>query len=210
MTDIYKDIGYEAHRIGFGERPGIVVVDFQTGFTDPQYPLGGRPLVMDAVDNTARLLDVARRNNIPVATCYTAYTGERDAPYWKIPPVIEQFRHGHPCTAIEPKVFDADYDVVVCKTGPSIFYQTPVTQYFVKERVDTVIVTGCNTSGCIRATVIDSFSTGFRTIVPEQCVGDIEEGPHRANLTDVNRRYADVVDLDEVLDYFEDLRKRNA
>jgi len=210
MTDVYKDIGYEAHRIGFGERPGIVVVDFQTGFTDPQYPLGGRPLVMDAVDNTARLLDVARRNNIPVATCYTAYTGERDAPYWKIPPVIEQFRHGHPCTAIEPKVFDADYDVVVCKTGPSIFYQTPVTQYFVKERVDTVIVTGCNTSGCIRATVIDSFSTGFRTIVPEQCVGDIEEGPHRANLTDVNRRYADVVDLDEVLDYFEDLRKRNA
>lgn len=210
MTDIYKEIGFEAHRIGFGERPGIAVVDFQRAFTDAEFPLGGRPMVMDAVDQTARLLQVARAANVPVATCYTAYTSSRDAPYWKIPPVVEQFHHGHPCTELEPKIYDADYDVVICKSAPSIFFQTPITQFFVKERVDTVIVVGCNTSGCIRASVIDAFSNGFRVIVPEQCVGDVDEGPHRANLTDVNRRYADVVGIDEVLDYLDDVRKRNA
>lgn len=210
MTDTYKEIGFEAHRIGFGERPGIAVVDFQRGFTDGEFPLGGRPMVQDAVDSTARLLEVARANNVPVASCYTAYTSGRDAPYWKIPAVVEQFHHGHPCTELEPKIYDAEYDVVICKSGPSIFFQTAVTQFFIKERVDTVIVVGCNTSGCIRASVIDAFSNGFRVIVPEECVGDVEEGPHRANLTDVHRRYADVVGLDEVLDYLEEVRKRNA
>ncbi|MCG8691390.1 MAG: isochorismatase family protein [Minwuiales bacterium] len=210
MTDTYKEIGFEAHRIGFGERPGIAVVDFQRGFTDAEFPLGGRPMVRDAVDNTARLLEVARASNVPVASCYTAYTSGRDAPYWKIPAVVEQFHHGHPCTELEPKIYDADYDVVICKSGPSIFFQTAVTQFFIKERVDTVIVVGCNTSGCIRASVIDAFSNGFRVIVPEECVGDVEEEPHRANLTDVHRRYADVVGLDEVFDYLEEVRKRNA
>lgn len=210
MTDTYKEIGFEAHRIGFGERPGIAVVDFQRGFTDAEFPLGGRPMVRDAVDNTARLLEMARASNVPVASCYTAYTSGRDAPYWKIPAVVEQFHHGHPCTELEPKIYDADYDVVICKSGPSIFFQTAITQFFIKERVDTVIVVGCNTSGCIRASVIDAFSNGFRVIVPEECVGDVEEEPHRANLTDVHRRYADVVGLDEVFDYLEEVRKRNA
>ena len=210
MTDTYKEIGFEAHRIGFGERPGIAVVDFQRGFTDAEFPLGGRPMVRDAVDNTARLLEVARASSVPVASCYTAYTSGRDAPYWKIPAVVEQFHHGHPCTELEPKIYDADYDVVICKSGPSIFFQTAITQFFIKERVDTVIVVGCNTSGCIRASVIDAFSNGFRVIVPEECVGDVEEEPHRANLTDVHRRYADVVGLDEVFDYLEEVRKRNA
>ena len=162
------------------------------------------------MQNTATLLAAARRGNVPVATCYTAYSGARDAPYWKIPPVLEEFRHGHPCTELEPRIYDKDYDVVYCKTGPSIFFQTAITQFFVKERVDTVIVAGCNTSGCIRASVIDAFSYGFRVMVPEDCVGDVEEGPHRANLTDVGRRYADVVTLDEVLDYLDEVRKRNA
>ena len=68
FEDIYRDIGFGALSIGFGERPGIAVVDFQTGFTDPQYTLGGRPLVERAVENTVRLLDVARAANVPVAT----------------------------------------------------------------------------------------------------------------------------------------------
>jgi maleamate amidohydrolase len=209
VADAYQEIGFDAHRVGFGERPAIVVVDFQTGFTDPQYPLGGSEMVQKAVEKTAVLLQVARRMNLPVATCYTAYSSARDAPYWKIPAVLEEFRHGHPCTELEPRIYDADYDVVYCKSAPSIFFQTSITQFLTKERVDTVIIAGCNTSGCIRASVIDAFSFGYRVIIPEQCVGDVEEGPHRANLTDVHRRYADVVALDEVLDYLEDLRKRN-
>lgn len=206
----YATRSYGAEKIGFGARPGIVVIDFQKAFTEAKYPLGGAPMVMKALANTAKLLAVARAQNIPVASCYTAYKSVRDMPHWKVGMVREQFIHGHPCTELDPSIHDPDYDVVVCKSGPSIFFQTPVVPYFVKECVDTVIVTGCITSGCIRASTIDSFQNGFRTIVPEDCVGDHEEGPHRDNLRDVGRRYADVSSLAEVLVYLDDLRKRNA
>jgi maleamate amidohydrolase len=106
-------------------------------------------------------------------------------------------------------VHDPAYDLTVCKKGPSIFFNTGVADYFTKERVDTVIVTGCNTSGCIRATAIDSFSCRYRTIVPEDCVGDFEEQPHRDNLRDIGRRYADVTELETVLGQLEAWRKRN-
>jgi maleamate amidohydrolase len=208
MRDVYAERSYGAHKIGFGERPGVVVVDFQTGFTDPQYPLGGAPLIERAVQNTARVLDVARRHGFPVASCYTAYTSQRDMPYWKVGATREQFIHGHPCTRLDPRIHDPAYDVVVCKPGASIFFHTPVVSYFTKERVDTVIVTGCVTSGCIRASVIDSFQHYFRTIVPEDCVGDYDEGPHNDNLRDVNRRYCDLSNSDEVIVFLEDAAKR--
>jgi len=205
----YEKRSYGAIPVGFGERPAVLVVDFQVGFTDPQYALGGAPLVERAVGNTARLLKAARQIGIPVGSCYTAYAGERDMPHWKITAVRETFLHGHPSTALDPRIHDPAYDVVVCKTGPSIFFETRITSFLIKNRVDTVIVTGCNTSGCIRGTTIDSFQSGFRTIIPEDCVGDIEEGPHHDNLRDVGRRYADVVTSADVLAYFETIRKRN-
>ncbi len=207
--DIYKEIGFEAHKVGFGERPGIAVVDFQRGFIEDRFPLGGSPMVDRAVESTATLLEKARAARIPVASCYTAYASARDAPYWKIPEVVNKFHEGAPEVELDPRIHDPDYDMVMRKTAPSIFFNTPLAQYFVKERVDTVIVTGCNTSGCIRASVIDAFSYGFRVIVPEPCVGDVEEGPHADNLRDVGRRYADVVSLEETLDYIEEVRTRN-
>src|SRR5260370_39535316 len=84
MTDDYQRRSYGQISVGTGDKPGIVVVDFQLGFTDPQYPLGGAPLVMRAVENTAKLLRVARRVGVPVAVCNTAYMNEREMPYWKI------------------------------------------------------------------------------------------------------------------------------
>ena len=78
----------------------------------------------------------------------------------------------------------------------------PLTTFLNKSRVDTVFVTGVSTSGCVRATIIDSFSHGYRTMVPEECCGDMAEGPHRDNLRDVGRRYADVITLQESLEYF--------
>jgi maleamate amidohydrolase len=152
---------------------------------------------MRALENTERLLKVARRYNVPVAVCNTAYLNEREMPYWKITAVRETFRHDHPSAALDPRIHDPAYDLTVCKKGPSIFFNTGVSDYFTKERVDTVIVTGCNTSGCIRATSIDSFSYRYRTIVPEDCVGDIEEQPHKDNLRDLGRRYVDVSDLED-------------
>ncbi len=209
MSDPYKDIGFNSNRIGFGRRAGIVVVDFQKAFTESRFPLGGRPMVMRAVDNTATLVTAARKAGLPVACCYTAYSSARDAPLWKIPTVVNDFHHGDPCTELDPRIYDPAYDMIVCKTAASIFFNTAVASYFVKERVDTVIVTGCNTSGCVRASIVDAFSYGFRVIVPEPCCGDVDEGPHRDNLRDVGRRYADVVDLDEVLGYIETSSRRN-
>ncbi len=98
----------------------------------------------------------------------------------------------------------------IAKPGRRSFSKRRSVSFFIKERVDTVIIAGCNTSGCVRASVIDAFSYGFRVAVPEDCVGDVEEGPHKANLQDVGRRYADVVSLDDVLEYLETVRRRNA
>ncbi len=206
----YQERTYGTVEIGLGQRPGIVVIDFQKAFTEERYALGGAPLVMRAVENTARLLAVARRNNIPVANCYTAYRSEREMPHWKVASVRSEFIHGHPSTELDPLIYDGGYDMALCKSGPSIFFQTPVVPFFVKERVDTVIVTGCITSGCIRASSIDSFQWGFRTVVPEDCVGDHEEGPHRENLRDISRRYADLSTADALIDYVEEVGRRNA
>ena len=210
MSDDYQRRSYGAIPVGTGEKPGIVVVDFQLGFTDSQYPLGGAPLVMRAVENTAKLLKVARRHGVPVAVCNTAYLNEREMPYWKITAVRETFLHSHPSTKLDPRIYEPDYDLMVTKKGPSIFFETGVPNYFTKERVDTVIVTGCNTSGCIRGSALDSFSLRYRTLVPEDCVGDIEEQPHRDNLRDIGRRYVDVVDLAFCTDYLESWARRNS
>jgi len=210
MSDPYKNIGFDSNPIGFGRRAGVVVVDFQKGFTDARFPLGGRPMVERAVGNTAILVAAARQAGLPVACCYIAYSSARDAPFWKIPAVIEQFHHGHPSTELDERIYDRTYDMIVCKTAPSIFFNTPVASYFIKDGVDTVIVTGCNTSGCVRASINDAFSYGFRVIVPEPCCGDVDEGPHRDNLRDVQRRYADVVSLEDVLVYIETSSRRNA
>ena len=199
---------YGQFAVGFGSKPAILVVDLQLGFTDPTFDMGGAPMIERAVENTARLLKVARKANIPVAKCVMGYGSKREQPHWKVGASRELIVGRTECK-IDPRVHDPDYDMTIVKNGPSIFFQTPVITFLTRERVDTVIVTGCVTSGCVRASVIDSFQYGFRTIVPEDCVGDYDEGPHRANLQDVERRYADVTDADTVIDQIEDWRKKN-
>src|SRR4029079_17185954 len=97
--------------------------------------------------------------------------------------------------------YDPTYDMRFTKSAPSIFFLTPLVNILTRNCIDTVIVCGWSTSGCVRASIIDSFSYGYRTIVPEECVGDMEEGPHWDNLRDVGRRYADVMKLDDVLQH---------
>ena len=199
MKDGYEEQGFGATRTGFGERPAVLVVDFQRGFTDPAQPLGGSPLVDAAVEATARLLRAARASELPVLQTYVAHQGEADALRWKIPAVISELRVGSPAAELDPRTFDPSHDLVVRKIAPSIFFGTPAAAILTRLGVDTAIVTGCNTSGCVRASVVDAFSHGFRVIVPRECCGDVERGPHEDSLRDVGRRYADVVGLDEVL-----------
>jgi len=205
MNDAYRDAGYDNMRHGFGERAAVLVVDLHRAFTDPAYPLGRLPMVDAATNRTAELLHLARRKGLPVAKCYTAYGGEADMPRWKVADVHDHFFYGDPSNEPDARVHDPAYDFTFCKNAPSMFFHTPLITFLAKQRVDTTIVTGCTTSGCVRATVIDAFSYGFRVVVPEECVGDADERPHRQNLEDVSRRYADVVSIAEVIAHLDGL-----
>lgn len=207
MTDRYREAGYDQGRHGFGRRPAVLVVDLHLAFTDPRYALGRLPMVQVATDNTSRLLAVARAGGVPVAKCYTAYGSQKDMPRWKIADVHDHFYYGDPSNAPDPRVHDAGYDFTFAKNAPSMFFHTPLITFLAKQQVDTTIVTGCTTSGCVRATVVDAFSYGFRVIVPRECVGDADEGPHNQNLADVDRRYADVMPMQEVITYLEQLAR---
>ncbi len=132
MTNSYAAVGYGGMSDGLGVRPAVLVVDMQLAFTDPRFPLGGLPMVHAAVDTIGELLRVAREAHVPVAKCYTAYGSVADMPRWKVPAVREQFIHGHPCTAIDPRLHDETYDFTFCKTAPSIFFLTPLMTFLTK------------------------------------------------------------------------------
>jgi maleamate amidohydrolase len=208
MSDIYAQRGYGGRAIGFGDKIGVVVVDFQRGFIEPEFPMGGAPMVDAAVRATVPLIKAARRAGLPVIACVNGYDTPRAAPHWKAPPVFDLLR-GTPSVELDPRIAAASPDVLLMKSAPSIFFGTPAASILNKQRVDTVIVTGCITSGCIRASVIDAFSLGFRVMVPRDCVGDHDETAHEQNLTDVERRYADVIDAAAAIDAIEQWRMRN-
>ena len=205
MSDRFDEVGYGDKPIGFGRRPAIVGVDMQVGFTRPEWPAGQSPYIHRAVENTSSLMSEARQRGIPVANCNVAWGSEKDMQYWKVSLLYSDMFYGDPSTEFDDRILDGDYDFHFTKSAPSAFFGTPLLAFLTKQQVDTVIVTGCTTSGCVRGTVNDSFSNGFRTIVPEDCVGDMEEGPHWDNLRDVGRRYADVVKSEEVIEYLRTL-----
>lgn len=194
LTDSYSQVGYGSFDIGWGAKAAVLVVDWQLAFTDPRFALGGLPRLHSARDKTARLLTLARSRSVPIATCYTAYCGQKDMPLWKVRAVREEFIYGNECLKIDPQIFDPG-DFTYCKNAPSMFFQTPLITFLVRQKVDTVIVTGCTTSGCVRATIVDAFSHGLRVQVVEDCCGDAEQQPHEDTLRDCGRRYADITTL---------------
>jgi maleamate amidohydrolase len=208
MSDIYAQRGYGGRTQGFGAKPAVVVVDFQRGFIDPGFPMGGAPMVDEAVKNTVPLIEAAKRAGLPVIACVNGYHSPRGAPHWKVPPVMD-FLVGTEMVELDPRIAAAGPDVVLMKSAPSIFFGTSAAAILTRERVDTVIVTGCITSGCVRASVIDAFSLGFRVMVPRDCVGDHDQAAHDQNLKDVERRYADIIDRDTAIAEITAWRARN-
>ena len=208
MPDVYAERGLGSRALGFGAKIGVVVVDFQRGFIDPEFPMGGAPMVDQAVRNTVPVIEAAKRAGLPVIACVNGYDSPRAAPHWKVGPVLDLL-WGTPSVELDPRIAAAGPDVLLMKSAPSIFFATPAAAILTKERVDTVIVTGCITSGCIRASVIDAFSLGFRVMVPHDCVGDHDAVAHAQNLKDVERRYADVIDGAAAIDAIERWRRAN-
>ena len=188
-------------RIGFGKKPAVLVVDFVKAYTTPGAPLYA-PAVVDAVKETVDVLDVARRNNILVVYTKVMYShnGLDGGIFVQKVPVLRTMVEGEPLTEIVPELPPAPQDVIITKQYASAFFGSPLAAMLTSQGVDTIVLTGCSTSGCIRATAVDGMQHGFRVIVPRECVGDRHPEPHEANLFDIDSKYGDVVSKAEVLE----------
>lgn len=194
---IYEQAGITG-TVGFGDSPAVIVVDLQTAFTDPAYPLGAD--LDDTVEATADLLSVAREANVPIffSRCVYREDARDGAVFVEKIPSTKDLTPDSEWIELDPRLEPAAGDAVIDKQQPSAFFATGLDTMLTYEGVDTVVVTGATTSGCVRATVVDACSHGYRPIVPIECVGDRAEGPHEASLFDMEAKYADLLDRDEV------------
>ena len=200
----YKESGSFKGRCGFGEKPAILVVDFVKYATDPKSPLYGGPIIVNAVRQTSKLLEEARKRGIPII--YTVVGWEKDfdeefGPLGAKMPGLRQVRLGEEWAEVCDEVKPQPGEPVIAKRTSSAFVKTPIPEMLSKLDVDTVILTGHSTSACIRTTACDAIQYGYKTIVVKDCVGDRAQVVHDANLFDLDAKFADVVTREEVLDY---------
>jgi len=189
-------------QVGFGRSPCLLVVDLTNGFTDPASPLGSDLTQVIAANN--ELLAVARQRRIPVIFSIVRYDHEREAGLWlRKVPGLAILKTGSGTEDVDARLQPgADEQILVKKFG-SCFFGTTLASQLTSQGIDTVIVTGVSTSGCVRATVVDAVQHGFRAIVPREAVGDRAQAPHEANLFDMQAKYADVLELAQVRDYLQ-------
>ena len=197
-------------KVGFGRNPAVVVIDFTLAYTTPGSPFFAEGVVR-AVADTVPLLQAARAAGIPVIHTKVMYhpSGADGGWFVRKVPALRKLVPGEPLAEIDPKVAPLAEEVVIVKQYPSPFFGTPLAPMLVTLGVDTLILAGCSTSGCVRAGALDGVQHGYRVIVPRECVGDRHDGPHDANLFDINAKYGDVVGRDEVNQYLANLAKRN-
>ena len=203
MTDaIYARAGFGAS-VRRGERPAIVVVDLTNGFTNPSEPTGAD--LSDVVLATAELIEAGRPAGVPVVFTTIAYTpaeADGDAVTWLTKaPGMRALREGSRAVELDDRLPIDPRDHLITKKGASAFFGTGLAALLAGLRVDTVLVCGATTSGCVRATAVDAVQSGFSVLVPRQCVGDRAAGPHEANLFDIQAKYGDVIELADALDY---------
>ena len=196
-------------RFGFGARPAIVNVDPQHAYSRPHEFVTAYETDPRQMHYISRLSGLLRARGLPVVWTYVAYmdSGE-DCGIFGVrgggPDVLRNIRPGSRRAALDDRLeVDAARDVIINKRMASAFHDTILGSLLTFHRIDTLIVTGGSTSGCVRATVVDSVSRGYRTIVPEECVADRHESPHFANLYDMHVKYADVLPVSDVLAYLE-------
>lgn len=206
----YQTAGYGQGRVGFGEQPALIVVDFQKAFTLKESPLGGSPFITSAVTKTKELILAARKANVQIIYTVVGYRADQqDMGLWPAKVgTLSNVTLGSQWVEIDDELPVLDEDIVLLKKMPSAFFNTDLTNILIHKRIDTVVIAGCTTSGCVRATAVDSFSYGFRTIIAEECVGDQGLEPHRANLFDINNRYGDIVKNVEIINWFSELKKK--
>lgn len=197
-TAVYEKQGF-GNRIGFGKKPALLIIDFINGFNDPDAFGGGN--IQDAIDHTAELLAVARHMDLPIVYTSHVYAedGSEDGVFNLKSPGLAKLKRGSHETKVVDELEPRPGERVLEKHYPSGFSNTDLTGWLAQRGIDTAIITGCTTSGCVRATAVDAMSNGFRPIVPRECSGDRAKGPHEANLFDIDQKYGDVMSLEEVM-----------
>ncbi|MGE3773265.1 MAG: isochorismatase family protein [Gammaproteobacteria bacterium] len=195
--ELYAAQGF-GQAVGLGARPALLVVDFVVGFTDPALYGGGN--ILDAVARTRELLAVFRAHGHPVAFTRIVYAddGGDAGMFCRKAAGLDRLTEQVPASQIVPALAPLPGELVVRKTQPSAFFGTMLAPWLLGRGVDTVVVTGCTTSGCVRASVVDAMSHNFRTIVATDGVGDRAAGPHEASLFDMGQKYADLMRCEEI------------
>ena len=192
-------------RGGFGHRPALIVVDMTLGFTDPESPLGSD--LDGPVEAIQKLLEAARQAEIPVVFTTVAYR-ESDkltaAAFIDKVPALLTLEAGSRWAKIDPRIAPRTEEPILNKLFASGFFGTGLSSLLTAAGVDTLIVTGASTSGCVRATVVDALQYGFRPVVPREAVGDRNPDAHGATLYDVDSKYGDVVSVEDILEYLDE------
>lgn len=196
------------NRLGFGRKTALIVIDLLQGYTLKGAPLFA-PGVVKAVKEMPELLKLARQKKMPVIHTRVFYNPSDfiDGGVWiKKAPVLKSLVPGNKyaqfCKGVEP----GKGELVITKNYASAFFGTSLAATLTAAGIDTLLITGCTTSGCIRATAVDTVQNGFRPVVVRECVGDRHDGPHEANLFDINAKYGDVISKAEALKYIRSLK----
>ena len=189
---------------GLGQRPALVLVDIIKGFTDPDCPLGSA--ADDVVEANRKLLAAFRRKGLPVFFTTVIYHDDSQARVFRDRvPALDLLKPGSSWVEIDPRLEPAEGERIVEKQWASGFFKTDLDESLRAIGVDSLVVTGLTTSGCVRATAVDGLQYDYKVVVPAEAVGDRNPDAHRANLFDLNAKYVDVLDLARVMLLLEDL-----
>ena len=196
--EIYRSQGF-GRTVGIGRKPALCIVDFVNGFVDPAIFGGGN--IPEAVTRTVPLLAATRQRGMPVAFSRVVYgeDGRDDCAFVRKVPALATLTERAPAGQIVPQLTPLPDEAILRKTQPSAFFGTGYVDLLRRHHVDTVIVAGCTTSGCVRATVVDAMSHDFRTILARDCVGDRSLAAREANLFDMEQKYADLMNAVEII-----------
>ncbi len=192
-------------RVGFGQRPALILIDFCQGYFDPGCDLYAE--VDDALQSALRVREAARAAGIPVILTNVVYhpSALDGGRFFEKAAPLKNFLKGNPMGAFGPGLEPFDDELVISKQYPSAFFGTSLASTLTAMGVDSVLLTGLTTSGCVRASCVDAMSHGFRTAVVAEACGDRHEAPHQANLFDMNAKYADVVSEAEAIAFLASL-----
>jgi maleamate amidohydrolase len=197
-VETYKRQGFGAD-LGIKAPLGLLIIDFTNGFADPNLFGGGN--IAAAITQTAKLLAFAREEKWPIVHSRIVFApdgADRNIFSMKVPGIVT-LTEDHPDSAIVSELKPCEGEMVVRKTVPSAFFGTSLAPWLTQHGVQTLVVAGATTSGCVRASVVDAMSYGFRPLVLSDCVGDRAVGPHEANLFDMEQKYATVTTFERAV-----------